>query len=226
MGDSRADRLPWLESSPQEGAPRRGKTGKRRWWPALLLAAALVAAGSYWLGQRVGEPILAPPLPSSPSTQTVALPPPAPSPQVAPAPLPAPPSAAEIAPAPQSPPSASAPRKKIQRAKSHARAKARRHAHAKKRKATWVRPPLAGPPGRVIQVGAFNTPREADRAWRFARSRYPELAYLPKLVAPTNPRPGQRRLYRLQFLTRSQAQSLVVCQRLEMRRQGCVVLYR
>lgn len=88
----------------------------------------------------------------------------------------------------------------------------------------YVPPPPAGPRGRVIQLGAFSTQRQAVSAWRTIVFRYPYLRGKPNAVFPTPP-VGGHRYYRLQLATESQAQSVVICQHLQSRGQSCIVLY-
>jgi hypothetical protein len=81
-----------------------------------------------------------------------------------------------------------------------------------------------GPRGRLVQLGAYSTTRQADSAYRSITWRYPYLAKRPKVVVATPP-VGGHQYYRLQLGTDSQAQSLVICQYLQARGQSCIVLY-
>lgn len=80
------------------------------------------------------------------------------------------------------------------------------------------------PRGRVIQLGAYSTPKQADAAWRSLVWRYPYLGKKPKVIAPTPPVGGWQ-YYRLRLGTQTQAQSAVICQRLRARGQSCIVIY-
>lgn len=120
----------------------------------------------------------------------------------------------------------SAPRQVVQpRRAAHRVARPPKVAVAR-RPINWPPPPSAGPSGQVIQLGAFYTPRQADRAWRAYIKRFPYLATRPKVVVPTPPRKGKRRLYRLQLGTVSQPQSVGLCEYLRANRGNCVVVYR
>ena len=76
----------------------------------------------------------------------------------------------------------------------------------------------------MVQLGAYSTPKQANRAWRSITWRYPYLAKKTKVVVPTPPVGGYR-YYRLQLATDSQAQSVVICQYLQARQQSCIVIY-
>lgn len=84
--------------------------------------------------------------------------------------------------------------------------------------------PSPTPRGRVIQLGAYSTPRHANAAWRSLVWRYPYLGRKPKVLAPTRPVGGWR-YYRLRLGTETQAQSAVICQQLRARGQSCLVIY-
>jgi hypothetical protein len=88
----------------------------------------------------------------------------------------------------------------------------------------YVPPVRVGPRGRLVQLGAYSTVRQADSAYRSIVWRYPYLAKKPKLVVTTPP-VGGHQYYRLQLGTASQAQSVVICQYLQTRGQSCIVLY-
>ena len=237
-----ADRLPWLEPF---GESERARTPASRTTLVGLLVAfiglALVAA--FLLGYRVAAPAGAP---------TVAAPDAGPdrSIKVAGGELPVVPPV-QTRPAEPQPVAATAPAAgsqarperiaKTRPASVKARSALRRVAQPKRaaqrvarphkvavvrRPISWPPPPSAGPSGRVIQLGAFYTPRQADRAWRAYIQRFPYLATRPKVVVPTPPRKGKRRLYRLQLGTVSQPQSVGLCEYLRAHRGKCVVVYR
>jgi hypothetical protein len=235
------DRLPWLESS--EGDRRRRKPVSRGVLVGLLSAffgIGLVVAFS--LGYRVAQPAAEAPAPTraAPPRQTatvqVPLAPPVPTPKVeliAPQPMLSEPPVVEPKPA-----AAAKPTIKKARVVRH-KAKLRHVRHAKRKPilrpvvnikrpppkpAVPPRSPYAGPGGRLIQLGAYSTSKQVDRAWRSITWRYPYLAKKPKIVAMTPPIGGYR-YYRLRLATDSQAQSVVICQYLQARRQSCIVLY-
>ena len=80
------------------------------------------------------------------------------------------------------------------------------------------------PKGRVIQLGAYSTQKQADKAYRTLVWRYPYLKTRPKVIAPTQPVGGWR-YYRLRLGTETQAQSVVICQHLQAKGQSCIVIY-
>jgi hypothetical protein len=80
----------------------------------------------------------------------------------------------------------------------------------------------SGVPGRIIQVGAFRSPAQANAQWRRVYYRYPLLRPLPPRVVRTNVR--GKTYYRLQLGTFSQAHSELLCQRLRAVGEGCIVL--
>lgn len=242
--EKNVDRLPWLEPFGESERARTRTPASRTMLVGLLVAfigLALVAA--FWLGYRVaapapaGGPIVADAAPGRSVEIAVgelpALPPaqarPAePKPVTATAPAAGsqarPERIAKTRPASVKP--QSAPRQVVQpRRAAHRVARPPKVAVAR-RPINWPPPPSAGPSGRVIQLGAFYTPRQADRAWRAYIKRFPYLATRPKVVVPTPPRKGKRRLYRLQLGTVSQPQSVGLCEYLRAHRGNCVVVYR
>jgi hypothetical protein len=84
-----------------------------------------------------------------------------------------------------------------------------------------------GPRGRIVQLGAFSTVPTAQENWRAVAARWPYLTTKPRILSPTWVRQGRRwkLSYRLQLGTASQAQSVVICQRLQRTGQPCVVVY-
>jgi hypothetical protein len=83
--------------------------------------------------------------------------------------------------------------------------------------------------GRVVQLGAFPTRKQAEDEWKRVTRRYPYLTTKSKMVNTVDVvglgtrRPT--RMYRLQLGTSSQAQSVVICQQLERAGVSCVVVY-
>ena len=244
MADGRAaydpDRLPWLTD---ERAPRRRK-GSATLLPWALLAALLVAGASYWLGvQSVANPDeFADILGTSPPEATVRLPeaviepPPA---EVRPAPMPEAPPIAEPAPVPlprAEPvrPTKAEPARRAAPAKARAAPrKSRPRAASTKRRAAASRPARlrawpadvsAGAYGRVVRIGAFSSRRQAKRGWWAIVRHYPGMKRLKAVVAPVPSLRTGRTLYRLQFGTTSQAHSEILCQRMRIIGQSCVVV--
>ena len=243
MTDSRVaydpDRLPWLSD---ERKPRRKSDST----PLMLwafLAAVLIAGVSYWVGLRsVAEPdefVL--PGRLSPPAATVRLPAPAakaPVPQVQPAPLRDVPPAAEPAPvriAPAEPvrrAKAESNRRSASKSRTTAPRPRARSAPAKKRASAtrparlqaWPADVSAGAYGRVARIGTFSTRRQAKKGWWAIVRHYPGMKRLKAVVTPVpSLRTGQT-LYRLQFGTTSQAHSEILCQRMRIIGQSCVVV--
>lgn len=236
------DRLPWLT---EERKPRR-KRGSSPLLLWALLAGLLIAGASYWLGMRsVTDPgafgdMFGP----SPPAATVQLPEPAverPEPvAVQPPPLadvepiaePAPVAIPRAEPPPIAKPKVS----KKTKAKTTLRTmprKARARAAPVKRRAAVTRParlqawPAAvsqGAHGRVVRIGAFSSRRQAKKGWWAIVRHYPGMKRLKAVVAPVPSLRTGRTLYRLQFGTTSQAHSEVLCQRMRIIGQSCVVV--
>jgi len=82
--------------------------------------------------------------------------------------------------------------------------------------------------GRIIQTGAYPSRSEAELAWQAMVKKWPYLATKPRLISPLEVRSSDGRatqMYRVQMATASQAQSVVICQRLTAAKQSCVVVY-
>jgi hypothetical protein len=84
-----------------------------------------------------------------------------------------------------------------------------------------------GPPGRVVQLGSFTDIPVAQENWRAVAKRWPYLTTKTRILSPIWMRQenGWRLYYRLQLGAASQAQSVVICQRLQKAGQPCVVVY-
>ena len=242
------DRLPWLEPFGESERKRGRRPVSRTALVGLLVAFFGVGlAVAFSLGYRVARPSAETPVPVIASRQpdriaSAEAPPSAPTPAPVP-PLeraaPPPVTATPVVTAPK--PKAATPRPVIKKARARAKAKAPRR-YAKRQ--PILRPfdltrrpppppaapiralpqPAPTPRGRVIQVGAYSTPRKADAAWRSLVFRYPYLGKKPKVIAPTPPVGGWR-YYRLRLGTETHAQSLVICQHLQSRGQSCIVIY-
>jgi len=246
MADGRAaydpDRLPWLSD---ERKPRRtGESTLVLLWA--LVAAMLVAGLSYWAGvQSVGNPgEFADFARSSPPAATVKLPEPAirqvqpPAlPEVQPVAEPAPvtiPGVEHARPAkPEAgrrvsakPKSRPAPRKarapvvKTKAAPVRKRAVARRPAQLQ----AWPASQSAGAQGRLVRVGTFYSRQQAKQGWSRIMRVYPGMRRLRAVVVPSQSQRNGRIYYRLQFGTTSQAHSAVLCQRMRIVAQSCVVV--
>jgi hypothetical protein len=250
MTDSRAvvaaDRLPWLSD---DVGPRRTRGARRPLGWVAAIAILLIAAASYWLGQRSSEH--APPMTagarSSPTT-TVPLPQPRtlepappqvqaePMPNVAPVPAPPAPMPRHAAPVPRrehklpavAAPTTSAESERVAETEAPQEKEAvelqpvvRNNEHPDR---PWPVRVTDGASGRLVRVGTFTTPRQAKKAWWAMMRNNPSLERLPALVVPAPSRRDGRTYFRLQMGTTSQAHSEVLCQRMRRIGQSCVVI--
>jgi hypothetical protein len=240
MADSHAvydpDRLPWLSD---DRKPRR-KSDSTSLWMWAVLATVLVAGVSYWMGmQSVREPELSDSATSSPPAATVRLPepvtrqvPPPALPEVEPVVEPAPVRIPVVEPArtvnreasrraAAKPKARAAPRKAKPRA-----APARKQAVARRpaRLQAWPATQSAGAHGRMVRVGTFYSRSQAKRGWSRIVKVYPGMRRLRAVVVPNPSLRTGRTYYRLQFGTTSQAHSAVLCQRMRIVGQSCVVV--
>ena len=88
----------------------------------------------------------------------------------------------------------------------------------------WPVRVIDGASGRLVRVGAFRTARQAKKGWWAIVRMNPTLKRLPALVVPVQSLRNGRVYYRLQMGTTSQAHSTVLCQRMRMIAQSCVVI--
>jgi hypothetical protein len=231
MGQSQAaagiDRLPWLPDEPAQKA-KRGR-GLFAW----AAAAILVVAGlSYWLGSRAGGPPAA--SKEARSVTTVALPPARPLatqpevkldrvPEVEP--IVAPPMPVVDTPRVVRRPlikSVAVP-EPTDEVKSTAEDEAAAASTADPL-ALWPVRAIDGASGRLVRVGTFSTAHKAKKGWWAIVRMNPALKRLPALVVPVRSLRNGRTYYRLQMGTTSQAHSAVLCQRMRMIGQSCVVI--
>lgn len=248
------ERLPWLNDEPPRGpvtaAQRAPGVGMWPWYLLLLLLVAGVAVGAWWLatGKQAAPPVL-------PVEQSIPIPINRPAPSAEPEPIAVDePQAAEVAEPMALSPRPSAPvtgegsftgsteRRRVEQAVERVRepVRAPRGIFPAEDPAAVDAAPQAGPMpiilyhpqpnrGRVVQLGAFPTKTQAEDSWRKITRRYPYLATKPRMVNTVDVRAlgGGRptRMYRLQFGTSSQAQSVVICQQLERAGHSCVVVY-
>ena len=228
MGESRAitglDRLPWLAD---EGDVRRGRKGRGRLaWLVLLILG--IAALSYWLGTQSwtlfpDRPAAAVPEADAPLVLPEARPA-VPEPEIVLDPL------VEPAWLPAEPIFARTPTVRVPASPSRSpTAKARPTDKAKTKAESSPREPwpvrkVEGSAGRLVHVGTFSTRRQAKRGWNALMRINPALQRLPALVVPVRSKRNNRTYYRLQMGTTSQAHSVVLCQRMRMIGQSCIVL--
>lgn len=234
MTDSRAaldmDRLPWLtdERKPAPAKPRSMS------WAAIvpwsLLAIVLVAGVSYWLGMRsmTERDTVAD---SRPSVATATLPEPTTEPveRVEPAPMP------EVRPVAEPAPVRIEPARTVRKT-AHARSVAAKpsskpiksdkdsDAEAVRKLEYWPAIESTGANGRMARIGTYSTRRQAKKAWWAIVRHYPGMRSLKAVVAPVPSLRNGRTYYRLQFGTTSQAHSAILCQRMRMIGQSCVVV--
>lgn len=217
MSDSRAaaalDRLPWLEDEPQR-SPKPSLAGLVRWSVPALVA---VAGGSYWLGTR-----------SDPHNEISA--PQAEPPVAFTEALPEPQQVVTETPAAQAPAPVSAVRRgRTVERRALAPRPAAELAEAKPRAAPpkaryWPARHSASAAGRMVRIGTFESSEQAKKGWRGLVGIYPGMAQIPAVVVPKRSLRDGRTYYRLQMGTNSQAHSEVLCQRMRIIGQSCVVV--
>jgi hypothetical protein len=83
---------------------------------------------------------------------------------------------------------------------------------------------IDGAAGRLVRVGAFSSVHQAKRGWWAIVKVNPALKRLPALVVPVQSLRNGRVYYRLQMGTTSQAHSAVLCQRMRMIAEPCIVI--
>ncbi|MGI8611945.1 MAG: SPOR domain-containing protein [Sphingomicrobium sp.] len=233
------DRLPWLADTRR----RRRSSNSTSLLAWAVLATLLVAAVSYWMGMksvtepdafdfgtpsrpaatvRLPEPAVVPP-----RVQEV-LPPPAPEvePVSEPAPVvipkPAPAAKPEASRRAAAKPKAAAPARKARARPTPVKKKAAARRPA--RMQAWPASQSAGAYGRMVRVGTFSSRRQAKQGWARIVRVYPGMRGLNAVVAPSPSLRNGRTFYRLQFGTTSQAHSTVLCQRMRIVGQSCVVI--
>ena len=245
MSDSRValglDRLPWL---PDEPARARKSTGNLLGWAAG--AILLVAALAYWLGLQSAEE--APPAAESslvrPSA-TVRLPdatgqsrPSETEPVVAPrieriAAPPIPIMESQEATPRRARVERVAPKTESATGTMETEAETETALNETIAVQEAPRPAVSGPwpvrvvdgaSGRLVRIGAFRTAHQAKKGWWAIVRVNPTLKRLPALVVPVQSLRNGQVYYRLQMGTTSQAHSTVLCQRMRMIAQSCVVI--
>jgi len=242
MTDSRValdmDRLPWLADERTEVRAPRPRPRPRRnvSWVSLvpwaLVAILLVAGVSYWLGMRsMSEPDFVEQAAPTPSVATTTLPVPVPErvepvvmPEVKPVDEPAP---VRIAPVKSVRKPVSEPVKRVASKPKTATAgetSAKSDAKPQPKLEYWPAIESTGANGRMARIGTFSTRRQAKKAWWAIVRHYPGMSNLKAVVAPVPSRRNGKTYYRLQFGTTSQAHSAILCQRMRMIAQSCVVV--
>lgn len=223
------DRLPWLPDEPRV----RRRSGSALPW--VIGATALVGAASYWVGvtvtQREGEPQASS---AAQPSQTIPLPQarPAEPQRVEPIePVVAPPIAIIEQPAPQPVRRQIVERvreKPVQPVAEQALPEPKAAEPAKAETegvpSVWPVRSIEGASGRLVRIGTFTTVHQAKRGWWGITKVNPALKRLPALVVPVRSLRDGKTYYRLQMGTTSQAHSAVLCQRMRMIAQSCVVI--
>lgn len=225
------DRLPWLPDEPQP--KRRQRRGGGTF--AAVIAMLLVGGGAFWMGARSVEETPVPNPASRPEVSTTVR-----LPQARPV---APESKQEVEPlagtpipiVEDEPRLRSAP---VREARAHRPHKVARHVSkpvviakaeppkpvAPEAPQLWPVRVVDGASGRLVRIGAFVTPHQAKRGWWAITKVNPALKHLPALVVPVQSLRNGHVYYRLQMGTTSQAHSAVLCQRMRMIAQSCVVI--
>ena len=232
MSESRAsaaiERLPWLDDEPK-GSKGKSRAGLKRWVPALALVGVAVAAGAYWLGRETGSaerrerPDVAIPIASGPGA-TMNLPEARKTIEevaASQAPAAAPPAEARRPTPP--PPVVRGGRIDIRRPLP----KAQRSAPVERGDSGqpyWPTRTSAGASGRMVRIGTFASRSAAREGWRAIMGIYPGMRRIPYTVVPIPSARDGKTYYRLQMGTTSQAHSEVLCQRMRIIGQSCVVV--
>jgi hypothetical protein len=245
------DRLPWLSDTRKRRRPN-DSAWLLAW--ALVATLLVAGVSYWMGMKSVVEPeaLHAPPptrpqatvrLPEPaavPPTVKEVLPPPAPEvePVAQPAPVaipkPEPPRTVKAESSPRSAPKAGTSRRTAAKSKTApaVRKSRARSAPVKKKAATrpsprlqaWPSSQSAGAYGRMVRVGTFDSRRQAKQGWARIVRVYPGMRGLNAVVVPSPSLRNGRTFYRLQFGTTSQAHSTVLCQRMRIVGQSCVVV--
>jgi len=213
------DRLPWLEDEP----PSLKNVRSSPWWrwaPPLLI---IVAVGSYWLGKQSLDPDfpIQPPVHRAPSETSPRTTLTLPEPRMPEAPP------AAVSEEPALPPVLAETQVRHGRAVTRParRETAPRAAAKPKPKSTyWPAFTSAGAAGRMVRIGTFASRAQAKQGWARVTSVYPGMARIPAAVVPVTSKRDGKTYYRLQMGTSSQAHSEVLCQRMRIIGQSCVVV--
>ena len=254
MTDSRAaaldmDRLPWLAD---ERKPKRRRDWTPALLAAFV-CTVLVAGVSFWLGTRTTDQGAYEPLPEvrRPGAATVKLPDPSTERQavsVQPSPM------REVEPVAAPPPvrievpDASRTVTKLRRLPSKKAApplnapvstesddaapaaaevsdSPKVQAPVRPRKVEyWPSSESAGASGRMVRIGTFRTRLQAKKAWWRIVKVYPGMKKMNATVVGAPSLRNGRTYYRLQYGTTSQAHSEILCQRMRIVGQSCVVV--
>ena len=225
------DRLPWLPDEPAPRPMRRRGAGAT----GLALAAVLLVGGAaFWFGAQSVEDLPRPASVPPRATATVRLPaarPAAPAqPQVRIAPVP------EVEPIVAPPTPVIEPPHTVNRVAERTLITPRTATETApaaeeapqtpppERLQPWPVRVIDGAAGRLVRIGTFSSVHQAKRGWWAIVKINPTLKRLPALVVPVRSLRNGRVYYRLQMGTTSQAHSAVLCQRMRMIAEPCVVI--
>lgn len=235
MGDER------VEAGAMIGPPRAAAPGKRRRtnpWPFALISLFAVAVAGLLLDRAIAPPP-PPEIATLPEARPAIIPAPEPSPAAPPlapalrhgtgdamgaAPALSRAAREEAAAAPHPMPEQLRAARKI--AETRRIEVAREQRELPPPPPTPALAPRLAPSGRVIQLGAYDSAREAEAAAQLFRYRYRGLLEtLPKAVSPSKAAGSEKYYYRVQFIAPAQANAEIICQRLRVVKQRCIVIY-
>ena len=211
------DRLPWLDDEPEQ----RRMSGRAGLWALVPLLLALVAGASYWLGRTSGSDLAPPTVEESAPRPAPVTTLPLPTPRVEPQPVTPPPPVAKPAPPPvrqgrvTTRPVSAPPKAAPKPAPGN---------RAEPKLTYWPAKSSAGAAGRMVRIGTFASRAQAKKGWRRVTGIYPGMARIPAAVVAAPSLRDGKTYYRLQMGTTSQAHSEVLCQRMRIIGQSCVVV--
>jgi hypothetical protein len=225
------DRLPWLPDNPTAQPARRRSAAVTG---SALTVVLLVGGAAFWFGVQSVEDQATPASTSPMAATTVRLPAARPAAPVQPQ--------VKIAPVPEVEPIVAPtimvvePAKPVKRVAEKSLIKPRPGADPApavadaprsvqpERLQPWPVRVIDGAAGRLVRVGAYSSVHQAKRGWWAIVRANPTLEHLPALVVPVRSLRSGRVYYRLQMGTTSQAHSAVLCQRMRMIAQPCMII--
>ena len=224
------DRLPWLGPMPdRSSAP--GPRAAVRGLTILVVLLTIALAGTVsllLLRDRDAPTASVTPQPSARIDVPVRTVAPPVAPPIEPAPLPP----TKLAEAPTSTAKPAAPATRVRATSPRTATKARVQPRRTVTRRV-SRPPVrvhrgtryfpTTPRGRVIQLGAFTSARQAVNAWASTVHDYPYLGTLPRKIVIIRVGPNRVRYYRLQVATPSPRHAEPVCRVVRATRRACIV---
>lgn len=246
-----SNRLPWLSDTAAPVAQAKPKASPVRYFLGGVVAAFLIAGLSYWFGLRslidrpqpASEVSVSLPLPGG-TASAASQPREDPGvadrpvmPQVVFVPQPAPVVIRQTVPVPvadeAAPADAAAPAGDAATAADTAAASADLPASPPQVQPApaaaaplrlWPADVSEGASGRAVRIGTYSSRLQAKKAWSKLVRVYPGIRRLKAVVAPVPSVRNGKTYYRLQFGTTSHAHSAVLCQRMRIVGQNCVVI--